>query len=192
VRAAFKEWAVVVDALGCGGQILTFRKGGIGEGLKGFIPEHMAFLLFPTYFHEQREGVVEAARLRFDEIQRTPPPPETMRIEFHAEVKAHRRLESFSQAETLRGQHILRDEIVASRFEWGPFKGIYVLALRVHRLRMPVELPMRSDYGGCKSWVELDREISTEGSTPVLTDKEFHTKLAEFQQALGQTPAIIT
>src|SRR2546422_3996735 len=31
VRAAFKEWAVVVDALGRGEQVIILRKGGIAE-----------------------------------------------------------------------------------------------------------------------------------------------------------------
>jgi hypothetical protein len=32
MRAAFKEWAVIVDTLGRGGQIVILRKGGISEG----------------------------------------------------------------------------------------------------------------------------------------------------------------
>src|SRR5512138_2779668 len=54
MRTAFKEWAIVVDALGRGEQILILRKGGIAEGRGGFRPEHTRFLLFPTAFHEQR------------------------------------------------------------------------------------------------------------------------------------------
>ena len=36
MRDAFKEWAVIVQALGEGRQINIFRKGGIHEGPKGF------------------------------------------------------------------------------------------------------------------------------------------------------------
>ncbi len=36
MRIAFKEWAVIVDALGRGDQILILRKGGISEGRGGF------------------------------------------------------------------------------------------------------------------------------------------------------------
>jgi hypothetical protein len=93
--------------------------------------------------------------------------------------------------ETLRGQHIWRDEIIADRFDWGSQQGIHVLAVRVHRLANPVELPMRSAYSGCKSWVEMEREIGTEGSTPVLTDKEFQSKLADFQRALELAPVTV-
>ena len=36
MRIAFKEWAMVVDALGRGEQIIILRKGGISEGRGGF------------------------------------------------------------------------------------------------------------------------------------------------------------
>ena len=48
MRTAFKEWAVIVDALGRGQQILILRKGGISEGPGGFQVEQPEFLLFPT------------------------------------------------------------------------------------------------------------------------------------------------
>ena len=32
MRLAFKEWAIIVDALGRGEQILILRKGGLQEG----------------------------------------------------------------------------------------------------------------------------------------------------------------
>src|SRR5258705_3213217 len=47
VRTAFKEWAIVVDALGRGEQIVILRKGGIREGRGGFHVEHPQFWLFP-------------------------------------------------------------------------------------------------------------------------------------------------
>jgi hypothetical protein len=48
VRIAFKEWAVVVDALGRGEQILTLRKGGISEGRGGFRLETLRVLAIPN------------------------------------------------------------------------------------------------------------------------------------------------
>ena len=34
-----------------------------------------------------------------------------------------------------------------------------------------VELPDTAYYQGCRSWVELERELPTEGATPVLTEE---------------------
>jgi hypothetical protein len=82
-----------------------------------------------------------------------------VRIEYFAEVVEWRRLESLSAAESLRGQHCWRDEVIAERFDWGKAKNIFALAVRVHRLPLAIELPMLPRYGGCKSWIELEKDI---------------------------------
>ena len=160
VRVAFKEWAVVVDALGRGEQIIILRKGGIHEGQGGFKIEHPQFVLFPTLFHQQRESVVSAAQARFDQIARTFPPKNRVRLGFFANVVEWRRIDSLATAERLRGQHIWRDEVIAERFDWGKDKAVFALAVRVLRLAEAVELPMRDSYGGCKSWLELEQEVA--------------------------------
>ena len=181
MRMAFKEWGVVVDALGSGEQIVVLRKGGIAEGREGFQVEHEKFWLFPTRFHQQAEGVVESAQIRFSGLDW---PEESMvRVEYFAEVKAVEKLESLTVAERLRGQHIWRDEVIADRFDWGQDEGIYAIAVRVSRLAEPVELPMIPAYGGCKSWVQLQSELPL-AKNPVLNEKEFEGKLAAFRTAL--------
>lgn len=185
MRTAFKEWAIVVDALGRGEQILILRKGGIAEGRDGFQIEHPQFLLFPTLFHQQRESVTAAAQTHFDEISPRLPPADIVRLEFLAEVAAWRQLDALSTAEALRGQHCWRDEVIASRFEWGKARNIFALALRVHRLPLAIELPMSPAYGGCKSWVELDKDIVTTGAQPVLDQQAFDHKLSQFLAALN-------
>jgi hypothetical protein len=189
MRIAFKEWAVVVDALGRGEQILVLRKGGIREGRDGFTVEHPEFLLFPTQFHQQRESVLPAAQARFDELTPHWPPPERVRIEYFAHTVEWRRLEALSDAERLRGQHCWRDEVIAERFEWGRRKDIFALALRVFRLPLPVELPVSPAYAGCKSWVELENDLSLTGATAVLDEPAFDRKLREFHAALNPTLA---
>jgi hypothetical protein len=99
-------------------------------------------------------------------------------------VVAWQRLESLAAAERLRGQHVWRDEVVAERFEWGKEKSIFALALRVSRLPQIVDLPMLPGYGGCKSWIELEADISTENARPVLSDADFARQLEQFRQAL--------
>jgi hypothetical protein len=185
VRIAFKEWAVIVDALGRGEQILILRKGGINEGRAGFQMEHPEFLLFPTLFHQQRESVLPAAQERFDEISKQFPPPEILRLEYLAKVVEWRKLDSLADAERLRGQHCWRDEVIAERFDWGKSKNIFALAVRVFRLPNAIELPNSPSYGGCKSWITLEREIATERATPVLDDTAFARKLATFQGSLA-------
>jgi hypothetical protein len=179
VRTAFKEWAVVVEALGRGGQIVILRKGGIAEGRGGFRAEHERFWLFPTRFHQQAEGVVDGsfAELKF-------PAEDLVRIEFAAEVAEARQLDSLEQARRLVGQHIWKDAVIAERFDWGHEQGIYAIAVCARRLPEPVELPLLKKYGGCKSWVELDAELDFNATVPVLENEKFQKKLAAFQEAL--------
>ena len=135
MQIAFKEWAVVVEALGSGGQIVILRKGGIAEGQGGFRVEQERFWLFPTRFHQQAEGVVEEARAGFEDYEW--PPNDLLRIEFCAEVIEARRLDSLAKAKRLTGQHIWREEIIAERFDWGRDVGIYAMAVRARRLAAP-------------------------------------------------------
>lgn len=189
MRIAFKEWAVVVDLLGRGEQILILRKGGIAEGRAGFQIEHEKFLLFPTRHHQQRESVTEPARARYDELKPGWPPESLVQIEFLAEVADSRRLACLSDAEALRGQHCWTDEVVRARFDWGQAQNIYALALRVFRLPRPVELPVLGSYGGCRSWIELETDVHTAGAVPVLDPVMFDQKRARFLAALNPVTA---
>lgn len=184
MRVAFKEWAIIVDALGRGEQIVILRKGGIAERGGGFQVEHPRFFLFPTLFHQQRDSVMPAAQARFDAFVPHLPPPEIVRVEFFAEVVAWRRLESIGAAEGLRGQHCWRDEVIAQRFDWGRAKNIFALAVRVHRLPQPADLPQIPAYGGCKSWIELEQDLPTDEARPVMDAAAFDRKLAQFTAAL--------
>ncbi len=184
MRTAFKEWAIVVDSLGRGEQIIILRKGGISEGKGGFKLEQSRFLLFPTLFHQQRDSVIPSAQARYDEIAPGFPAPDRLRLECFAEVAEVQKLNSLADAEALRGQHIWRDEVIAERFDWGRDKAIFALAVRVFRLPQVVELPMVAAYGGCKSWIEVERDLDTTSAGPVLSDAEFERKLSAFRHAL--------
>lgn len=184
MRIAFKEWAIVVDALGRGEQIIILRKGGISEGRGGFQVDYPKFLLFPTLFHQQRESVIPAAQARYDQIAPYFPDSSVLRLQYVAEVVSWRRVDSQEDVGRLQGQHIWRDEVIAERFDWGRQKNIHALAVRVSRLSMAVELPMLPSYGGCKSWIEIANDIEEGGREPVLSSEAFSEKLARFEAAL--------
>jgi hypothetical protein len=184
MKHAFKEWAIIVDALLHGQQIIILRKGGLIEGPGGFEIEQPEFLLFPTLFHQQRKSVRPEAQARFDEIAHLMPEPAVVRVECFARVAAWHRLESLAAAYALRHLHFWRDEVIAERFDWGHDKHIHVMAVRIFRLAAPVELPMRESYGGCKSWVELAEDISSVNAHAVLDDAAFKAQLLRFYKAL--------
>jgi hypothetical protein len=184
MKHAFKEWAVIVDALMRGRQIIILRKGGLIEGPKGFEVAHPEFLLFPTLFHQQRESVLPEAQERFDVISRQWPGPESVRVECFARVEAWRRIESLGQARALHGLHVWRENVIEERFDWGREKRIHAIAARIFRLAEPIDLPMLESYGGCKSWIELATDVPTTGARAVLDDAAFSAQLLLFQKAL--------
>jgi len=44
---------------------------------------------------------------------------------------------------------------------------------------------MTERYAGCKSWVDLDVDISTDGAVPVLNDDVFEGRRTAIQQVLA-------
>ncbi|HEX4591747.1 MAG TPA: DUF1802 family protein, partial [Gemmataceae bacterium] len=65
LRIAFKEWAVICQALAEGRQALILRKGGIAETGGQFAPEHSRFWLYSTFAHEKPEGIKPEAEELF-------------------------------------------------------------------------------------------------------------------------------
>ncbi len=164
MRTAFKEWAIVVDALARGDQIVILRKGGIHEGKGGFRLDHASFLLFPTRFHQQREGVVESAQTRFDELSTSWPPPDRVRIELVAEVVGSRWLPDRAEALSLRGEHVWRDEVLGdpSRAYGAPDLVVEVLSPSTRRLDVTAKRRVYSRAGVRELWFVDVEERSLE------------------------------
>ena len=163
---AFKEWAVICEALGTGLQSVIIRKGGIAEGRAGFSFRHEEFVLFPTWFHEQ--------------LGKTTLPPETivpdepggdLEIRYTATVEWHGLLTDRQQVARLREFHVLQESVVEERFHYDGDDGVYVAFVRVYRLDPPWRLKNEKKYGGCRSWVDLP-EIEETALVSVLSDEE--------------------
>src|SRR5437763_250989 len=73
VRFAFKEWAVVCQALAGGRQALILRKGGIAEAGGAFRPDHTRFWLFPTYLHQTAEALKPPVAATLPAVERERP-----------------------------------------------------------------------------------------------------------------------
>ncbi len=183
MRVAFKEWAVVCEALATGRQVLILRKGGIHED--EFRPEHDEFLLFPTYLHESPESVLPEARPIYERVMATRPEPDTVRIGHFAVVTDAIELKSLEALRALRGQHIWADPVVEERFHRWRKDSVHAIVTRVLSLPQAHSLPNTPAYAGCKSWVHLDRDVSVENAGPVLTDTEFDGRACAVRIALG-------
>jgi hypothetical protein len=170
LNVAFKEWAVVCRALAVGRQAAILRKGGIAEAGGVFRPEHDRFWLYPTFVHQQAGGTKpDAAGLL---AAAEPPPPGTIRFTHFAAVEAVRFVDDLDAALALDALHVWTPETVRQRFAYRT-PGLYVLAVRVFAVPAPLDAPEHPAYAGCKTWVELDRPLPTDGATPVLDDARF-------------------
>ena len=104
-----------------------------------------------------------------------------MRLTHFAEAAAIYHLRELADAEKLAGLHCWSPQTVQSRFEYRR-PGLCVLAVRVYRASQVFDLPDTVEYAGCRSWVELDRALPTEGAAPVLREQTF----AEVLQTLDR------
>jgi hypothetical protein len=184
LRDAFKEWAVICQALAEGRQALILRKGGIAETSGEFRLEHTRFWLYPTYLHQQRTGVKTEALPLLEQVERERPPVGVARLTHFAEVAGVYHLQDLASVELLSHLHLWSAETVAARFAYRR-PGLYVLPVRVYRAVAAGNLTETPEYAGCRSWVALERELSTEGATPVLDDSTFQQLLHNLNVALS-------
>ena len=196
---AFKEWAVTVRALAEGEQLITLRKGGIREERKHFELDHERFFLYPTFEH-QRNDVVRASHQ--PELRRALeegvwpdaeppahaltrdggiPQPDRVRIRAWAEVAAHWTITDPRTVDGLSPFYVWTSDYAEKRLQWKRRHPLHVLLLRTYRIPRPVTVRVRDDFGGCRSWLEIARELPFEG-TPVLSDSEFGRAREEIER----------
>ncbi|HUR83703.1 MAG TPA: DUF1802 family protein [Solirubrobacteraceae bacterium] len=205
---AFKEWAVTVRALAEGEQLITLRKGGIRESEKRFRVEHERFFLYPTFDHQRRdlvrashipeldraleegvwpEGEAPAEALTHDGHV---PQPDRVRIRAWAELADQFTITDPRCVDALSPFYVWSTDYAEKRLEWKRRHPLHVLLLRTYRIPRPVTVRVKDEYGGCRSWLDLQRDLPFEG-TPVLSDDEFERAAEEIRAiADGGVPAL--
>lgn len=179
MSVAFKEWAVVCEAIGSGRQSIMLRKGGIAEGRDGFAFKHQEFFLFPTWFHEQLE------KTTLPHGTALPPQLEgEIEIRYAVTLEWSRLVTDASRLPALREFHILQDSVIGERFRYDESPGIHVGFVRAFRLASPRRLPMQKNFGGCRSWVDLPAFGELE-LVPVLTDEAHSTRSRALMRLLA-------
>lgn len=183
-QIAFKEWAIVVDALGQGEQVLILRKGGIREERGQFQVDHREFWLFPTQFHEAERSIIPSKRPRLRDIAAAAT-KDAVDIEYYVVADAVVQITGPEVLKRLQGRHIWSEQTLQERFQFGREPGLHALIARVYRRPAAERFAIRESYGGCKSWVELERSLSTESLTPVLPDVEYTAQRDEILEMLA-------
>ena len=170
MHAAFKEWAVVCEALGTGLQSVIIRKGGIAEGRAGFAFRHDEFFLFPTWFHEQLEKTTLPPETAIPDE-----PGEELELRYTAHVEWSGLVADWEQVARLRELHVLRESVVEERYKYSETQGVHVAFVRVYRMEPPLRLKNEKKYGGCRSWIDLP-EIEGRVLVSVISDEEHHRR----------------
>ena len=202
-QTAFKEWAVTVDALARGEQILILRKGGIHERNLHFQMEHDRFLFFPGYLHQDAallkpeyrsrltpeldtsRGTPDASRAKEDQ-------PHSSEVTFsvYAEVTDVVELESpESVIAALEPFHIWAPGFALKRAHWKPLHPLNAILMRSFSIEKPVTMPVLPEYSGCTSWVDLESEVPLGGMTPALSDVDYETRVSEIKSVLAPARA---
>ena len=151
---AFKEWAVICRGLAAGRQDVILRKGGIVEPGGRFRVEHESFLLLPTFLHQDRSQLVPEAADLFTAIDDDRPPVGTAVFRLQARVREVHEVRSLAGLAAFRRRHLWTDAVVAERFHrWQDL--LHVLVVEVAPLPMPLVVPWRAEFDGCKSWVAI-------------------------------------
>lgn len=190
LNIAFKEWAVVVNALLSGKQTIIFRKGGIVEEKGSFSVDHENFLLFPTYAHQKKEDLVSSEWDHLAQASAEAPNEKEVRIPGYIKVSDVHFLDTLAKVKQFENFGIWSHACLKHRFEWGKHKGIHMIIGRVFHLSEPAVLPMEKDYSGCKSWVELKKNVSLEGSFPALTDDVFEEQRLKINSLFAEDAPI--
>lgn len=184
LHVALKEWAAVCAALEEGRQMLLLRKGGIHETGGEFQLEHPAFLLFPTYLHQNKELLKAAEHAGFTAATAE---PATITMSVAGEVTDIVQLKSRGQMDALEDEHIWTKALIDMRFNYRPDNPLYLMLVRAYRLARPVTVENTPAYAGCKSWVPLREAVGVEGSVAVLSDEEYEQRRAMILDRLNRS-----
>lgn len=183
---ALKEWAVACEALRMGAQTVLLRKGGIREEEGVFRIDDQEFLLLPTWEHQQEELLQQVWAERLRALQGRPPDPSRVRIDACARVDCIWKTDEEEALRALESRHIWNERFLTVRLNYSPYDPLYVLLVRAYALPDPQVIPMRPAYAGCRSWVTLERPLSTAGAEPALDDDAFAAVRGSLVELLGE------
>ncbi|HEX8833020.1 MAG TPA: DUF1802 family protein [Abditibacteriaceae bacterium] len=185
---ALKEWSATCLALAEGRQILLLRKGGIHDDVGAFQLEQSQFWLQPTYIHQgdylvkpEWQDVLQRANAsqQPDENEKFIVLRHFARVE-HIWQMTPDRTEA-ERLETLRrARHMWSDDYLQLRLDFKPQHPLLCVALRVWTCE-ETTLPMRSEFLGCRSWIDLPQPLTPQNARAALDDDAFASQMEELR-----------
>ena len=184
-QMALKEWAITIEAMAKGDQVLLLRKGGIHEDGKDFRVIHREFLFYPTYLHQKENLIQPAHQPALHRMLEQPQDFEKVTFSYWANAEEVLEISDQEKVNDLEPHYIWTTDYAQSRLHWKPMLPLSVLLLRVYKLGKPVTVQYLPEYGGCTSWVEVLSDVNLGTMKPVLSDTAFLDRVNEIKGCLG-------
>jgi hypothetical protein len=184
-QVALKEWAVTIQALSLGQQILLVRKGGIHEEGKDFRVIHPEFLLYSTFEHQREDLLQPESQPALRQLLTQPRDEAQIRFTHYAKVAELIEISDQEKVDDLSPHYIWTKEYAQSRLHWKPMLPLAVMLLRIYRMENPFSVPFLPEYRGCTSWVDILADVPLGQLQPVLSDEEFQRQMDEIKGSLG-------
>jgi hypothetical protein len=184
-QMALKEWAVTIEAMARGEQVLLLRKGGIHEDGKDFRVVHKEFLFYPTHLHQKEDLLQPAHRSALRDLLQQPQDDDHITFSYWAKAEEVLEISDQEKVDDLKAHYIWTTAYAQSRLHWKPMLPLSVLLLRVYKLEQPVTVPNLPDYGGCTSWVEVLTAVNLGKMDPVLDEAEYQRRVDAIKGSLG-------
>ena len=188
-QMALKEWAITIEAMAKGDQVLLLRKGGIHENGKDFRVIHREFLFYPTYLHQKEDLIQPAHQHGLRQMLEQPHDVEKVNFRYWAKAEEVLEISDQKKVDDLEPHYIWTTGYAQSRLHWKPMLPLSVLLIRVYKLETSVNVPYIPEYGGCTSWVEILSDVYLGKMEPVLSDTEFQSRINDIKGCLGFTVA---
>ncbi len=177
-----KEWATVVKALEQGKQTVILRKGGILETASGFNIESKKFFLFPTWEHQETKHVKPEFHNFLTDVLNKKPDEGFNKITSYAEILFEKDIDSTDIINELSSFHVWSESYIEERRNWMPEKPMKAVFLKTSIIP-EFDLEMKSEFQGCKSWIEINSNLQDGRSA--LEDNEIEQRLQKFKEIVG-------
>ncbi|MEX2599362.1 MAG: DUF1802 family protein [Dehalococcoidia bacterium] len=187
--AALKEWAVAIEALGEGRQALIIRKGGIREDNGHFEVKFPEFLLFPSFEHQQADLLRPEYAQELGHALNAAPDSDSLTFTHFATVHKAFPVTEAVELQTLAPHHIWTQEYAEKRLRWKPKVALTAMVLRVYALPEPARVPIRPEYAGCKSWLQLLDTVTVDAVVPAMPDDAFAAEAKAIDDAMAAVTA---
>lgn len=184
---ALKEWAVCIEAMASGEQVVLLRKGGILEETREFRLEETSFYFYPTYEHQREDLIKSQYRdMLKGTLEGVEIPPKQVTITHMAHVVDDICIrDDLAALQKVAPYHILAHDYAKDRLLWKSEEPLHILVVRAYKLTEPKTIEVDSEYAGCRSWLALKQPITDTDFEPVLSSVKFADLRQEIHDVLG-------